>query len=217
MRIRRIQLGVTSNFLIKCDDYGYVLVDAGEPGLSHKFQRVISKWGIMPADIRLLIVTHAHYDHVGSLAAIKNWCGCPVLIHPLEAAIMEQAQVVIPPGTNCLGKAFSCGGQVLKPFMRFPSARADILVSDHYDLHQFGIAGRVIATPGHTEGSLSVILASGEAMVGDLAMNFAFTRSFPIFAEDAEKLKVSRQMIRDIGVKWVYPAHGKSFSISVLS
>lgn len=217
MRIRRIQLGVTSNFLIKCDDYGYVLVDAGEPGLTPKFKRVINRWGIKPMDIRLLIVTHAHYDHLGSLAGIKDWCGCQVLIHPIEAPIMEQAQVVIPPGTNGMGRACSRVGLALKPFMKFPPAQADILVSDYYDLCQFGLAGKVVATPGHTMGSLSVILASGEAMVGDLAVNFPFNRTFPIFAEDREQLKQSRQLIRDSEIKWVYPAHGKSFSISLLS
>ncbi|MGE5449802.1 MAG: MBL fold metallo-hydrolase [Methanomassiliicoccales archaeon] len=214
-RIRRIQLGVTSTYLITGEE-GYILVDAGEPGLTAKFKRIIGRWGIKPNTIRLLVITHAHYDHVGSLAEIKQWCDCPVLIHPYEEEILRQARIVIPPGTKVAGKVMSKVGSLLRPFMKFPACHGDLLVTERYSLHSFGLDGIVLPTPGHTQGSLSVVLASGEAMVGDLAMNFLGQDTFPIFGDDRQQIKQSGDLVKGEGVRIVYPAHGGAFPISRL-
>jgi len=216
VQIEKIRLGVTCTYLLKTADDDYIMIDAGEPRLVGKFKHTLARWGITPQAIRLLIVTHAHYDHVGSLADIKAWCGCPVMIHPLEDGILQQAQVVIPPGTSRLGQVLSYTGHLLRPFMRYPVCKGDIMVQERYDLSGFGLNGEVLPTPGHTQGSLSVVLTSGEAFVGDLAMNFLGRNNFPIFGESIEELKQSRALIRTTGVDTIYPAHGKPFASSNL-
>lgn len=216
MQFKRIRLGVTCTYLIPTADDGFIMIDTGEPRLGGKFKRTIAHWSIAPSAIRLLIITHAHYDHVGSLADIKECCRCPVLIHPLEDEILQKALVMIPPGTSPLGKVLSPCGHLLKPFMRFPASKGDILVHQRYDLSKFGVAGEVVPTPGHTPGSLAVIMASGEAFVGDLAMNFLGGDNFPIFGESIPELNKSRAFIRSTGAHTIYPAHGKPFAASHL-
>ena len=57
----------------------------------------------------------------------------------------------------------------------------------------YGIPGKIIYTPGHSMGSVSVLLDNGEAFVGDLAMNefpLRLSPGLPIFAEDMEKRRV---------------------------
>ena len=76
----------------------------------------------------------------------------------------------------------------------------------------------MIYTPGHTQGSVSVLLKSGAAFVGDLAMSARFMRltpGIPIFAEDLELVKNSWGKLVDSGAKRVFPAHGKPFEIDV--
>jgi glyoxylase-like metal-dependent hydrolase (beta-lactamase superfamily II) len=54
-------------------------------------------------------------------------------------------------------------------------------------LNDYGISGRIVYTPGHTKGSISVVLDSGEAFVGDLAMNkipLRLNAGLPTLAED---------------------------------
>ena len=84
---------------------------------------------------------------------------------------------------------------------------------------EFGIHGKVIHTPGHSSGSISVLLETGDAFVGDLAMNGFPLRigpGLPIFAEDLQKVKESWKLLLDMGVKNVYPAHGNPFSAEMI-
>jgi glyoxylase-like metal-dependent hydrolase (beta-lactamase superfamily II) len=67
--------------------------------------------------------------------------------------------------------------------------------------------------------SVSVLLDSGEAFVGDLAMNKFPLRlgpGLPIVAEDSEKVKESWRKLLELGATTVYPAHEKPFSTEVI-
>jgi glyoxylase-like metal-dependent hydrolase (beta-lactamase superfamily II) len=82
-----------------------------------------------------------------------------------------------------------------------------------------GAPGKAIHTPGHSAGSVSVLLDSGEAFVGDLAMNgfpLRLTPGFPIFAEDMAKLRESWQLLLAQGARMIYPAHGKPFEAGIM-
>jgi glyoxylase-like metal-dependent hydrolase (beta-lactamase superfamily II) len=91
--------------------------------------------------------------------------------------------------------------------------------NDDFSLEAYGIPARVIYTPGHTMGSMSVLIESGEAIVGDLAMNMKLLRlspGMPIFAEDVSLIKPSWKKLLDLGARTIYPAHGRPFSAEVL-
>jgi glyoxylase-like metal-dependent hydrolase (beta-lactamase superfamily II) len=78
---------------------------------------------------------------------------------------------------------------------------------------------KVIYTPGHSSGSVSVLLDTGDVFVGDLAMNkfpLRFSPGLPIFAEDWDKVIESWKILLDQGAKTVYPAHGKPFLVDVI-
>ena len=105
-------------------------------------------------------------------------------------------------------------------FVRIPPASVNLVIDDDgLSLEEYGIPGRVLHTPGHSSGSVSVLLDTGEAFVGDMAMNKFPLRlgpGLPIFAEDVETLKQSWGMLIQAGAKTVYPAHGEPFSIDVI-
>jgi glyoxylase-like metal-dependent hydrolase (beta-lactamase superfamily II) len=101
-----------------------------------------------------------------------------------------------------------------------PATGVDIALDDQgLALDEFGIPGRVLHTPGHSPGSVSILLDTGDAIVGDLAMNqipLRFSPGLPIFAEDIEQVKTSCRLLLDQGAKTVYPAHGKPFAAEIL-
>ena len=101
-----------------------------------------------------------------------------------------------------------------------PYGKADIVLDDkNYPLSNFGIHGDIVHTPGHTQGSISVLLETGYVFVGCLAHNnipFRFRPGLPIFAEDIVKVKESWKSIIQQGVKMIYPAHGNPFSVDVI-
>ncbi|SHG75641.1 Glyoxylase, beta-lactamase superfamily II [Thermosyntropha lipolytica DSM 11003] len=212
MDLNIITLGITNTYIIKGKN-GYVMVDAGELGRVKSFVKQARNLAIDPKKINLIIITHAHFDHIGSLADIKEICGCPVLIHPHEADILARGEVVIPPGTNPAGRMISGIGKGFKFLFRFKPVSAELRCEGEFDLRPYGVEGKVIPTPGHTPGSLSVVLDDGRAMVGDLAMNFPLTwTNYPIFAELPDEVYKSWQKIRGEGVETVYPAHGPCFA-----
>lgn len=213
MKIKRIRLGITNCYLIK-GNQGYILVDAGSLRKGKRFLRMLKKHKINPHEIKLIIITHAHYDHVGTLEQIKKICNCPVAISPQEGEIVSKGLVVIPPGTNLMGKIVSLLGKTFSFVLRFPKCEVDYMITQEFSLEEFGVAGRIVPTPGHTPGSLSVILDDGRAMVGDLAMNMPGGRIFPIFAEQPDVIFESWGELVENGVKTLYPAHGRPISIN---
>ena len=104
-------------------------------------------------------------------------------------------------------------------FINYTGVEPDILLEEEFQLAEFGIKGRVIHTPGHTAGSVSVILDGGEAIVGDLAMNgFPMRRGagMPIFGNSEREIKQSWKKLLDAGACVIYPGHGDPFPASQL-
>jgi hydroxyacylglutathione hydrolase len=220
----RIQLGTSNTYLIQGND-GWILVDAGNPHQEKRFFRLLRQYGLRPEDIRLIVVTHVHFDHVGSLSAIKAECRCPVMVHEKEYQLLKEARLVFPRGTNLQGKGAAFAATQLAKYspstkaFKFEPVEAEIVISGEVSLEKFGIAGKIIPAPGHTAGSLSVLLADGLAFVGDLTANYAplgLSSVFPPFADDGDELLESWMKLLEAGAKTIAPGHGRTFSAEVL-
>lgn len=95
----------------------------------------------------------------------------------------------------------------------------DILVDDELPLADFGVRGRALHTPGHTSGSLSLLLDDGSAFVGDLCARIPLIggRSYvPFFGEDQEIVYASWRRLLAAGATRIYPDHGPAFPASAL-
>ena len=106
------------------------------------------------------------------------------------------------------------------PFVHIPAADVDVVLGDEeFSLAEYEIPGKIIHTPGHSMGSVSVLLETGDAFVGDLAMNkfpLRFNLGLPIFTEDLRKVRESWKLLLDQGAETIYPAHGKPFSAEII-
>jgi glyoxylase-like metal-dependent hydrolase (beta-lactamase superfamily II) len=94
-----------------------------------------------------------------------------------------------------------------------------VLEDDEFSLEEYGVSGKIVYAPGHSSGSVSILLETGEAFVGDMAMNKFLLRlspGLPIYAEDWSKLIESWKMLLNRGIKTVYPAHGEPFSVDII-
>jgi hydroxyacylglutathione hydrolase len=146
---------------------GCVLVDTGLPGSSHKVARALRGHGLQLSDIKLIVVTHAHIDHAGSAAQLREQTGAPIVAHVDDLDYYQQKRPMTFCATGWFGRAFLRTGLIRRPYVPFTP---DMLLKNGevLDLGQFGIQGEVRHTPGHTCGSMSVCLDQGDAMVGDL-------------------------------------------------
>ncbi|NIM02075.1 MAG: MBL fold metallo-hydrolase [Acidobacteria bacterium] len=216
--IRPIQLGFDTCYVLR--DAGIVVVDAGQPNKGRAFLRGLSRAAITPEEVGLILLTHAHWDHMGSAAEIKKLTGATLAVHEKEVDWVEHGNPPLPPGVTTWGRIFMAAHRLVMPLIDVPPAEVDRALPDETSaLQEFGIPGRVIPTPGHSPGSISVLLDTGEVFVGDLAMNrfpLTLTPGLPIFADDLHRVVESWRRLVELGAQTVFPAHGKPFSIDVI-
>lgn len=218
--IHRLSLGmgICNCYLIKED--GIILIDAGVPNQGKKFRRWLKDLSIEPKDVSLILLTHGHFDHIASASEFKKLTGCKVAINRREKDRVEQALKSIPSGVTLWSKALLAIFNIWLPFVNFPGTSVDLVLEDEeYSLESYGIHGKIIYTPGHSPGSMSLLLDTGDAFVGDLVMNGFPLRigpGMPIFAENANAIKGSWRLLLSSGAKQIYPAHGKPFNADVL-
>ena len=218
VNIYPISMGVAQCFVIQ--DKGVIMIDVGAPKKIKSFIKSVEQAGIKPNDIKLIIPTHGHWDHIGSAKDIKEITGARIAMHHREKEWLEKAQKHIPPAVTLWGHIISKTLGFLLPLIHFPAAKVDIILRDEdFSLTEFGIPGKIIYTPGHSPGSVSVLLDTGDAFVGDLAMNsfpLRLSPGLPIFAENIQEVKNSLKLLLDKGATKIYPAHGKSFSAELI-
>ncbi len=151
---------------------------------------------------------------------IKEITGAEIAMHGHEKDCLENSRVLTPPGVTLWGKLFVRIMSLFLPLIRIPKSKVDVVLGDEErSLADYGITGSIIPTPGHSKGSVSVLLTTGEAFVGDLAMSgfpLRFSPGLPILAEDMEEVKRSWKRLLEKGARRVYPAHGNPFSVDAI-
>lgn len=214
-----VPLGMTNCYLIK--EEGVVMVDGGWPDKGEAFRKQLEELSIAPQDIGLLLATHGHWDHVGSASDIKDLTGCEVAINQREKDWLEHGLKPQPPGLTPWGKIFAVLLNVAAPLFSLSPTSVDLVLEDEdFSLESYGIHGTVLHTPGHSSGSMSLLLDSGDAFVGCVAMNglpYRIGPGMPCFGDDLSALKESWRLLIDRGAKQIYPAHGKPFQAEVLA
>ena len=206
--IMTIDLGFVKAFLIKGEKY--ILIDTGVPKSFETIKRYMTENEINPKDISVVIITHNHLDHTGSISKVKELTDAPVLIHKAEDMYLSKGVTTPVQSRSLLPK-------LLMKIMKKPGIKtfnADIIIKDNdiIDLEPYGAAGIIIHTPGHTDGSISVLLNSGHAVVGDLFSGKKAKQgtkaNFPFIYSDLDAIKVSMRKLIDQGGKQFYNAHG---------
>jgi len=188
-----------------------ILVDTGSPGEASRIASACAAVGVGIRDLALILHTHVHSDHFGSTAELATVAQCPVSFHPGDDGLAIQ-------GHNGSLRGVGLRGRWMSRLFRntpFQSTTADIPAEQGMRLERFGVAGTVHHTPGHTAGSISVVLDSGDALVGDLLMGgYAggmILRSKPnchYFADDLPLALSSLARVLSLSTRHLLPGHG---------
>jgi len=215
--LHKIRLRASNCFLLVGD--GAVLVDTGLKGEGERIIRAMASAGVAARDLRLILLSHGHADHAGAAPEVSAATGAPIALRSEDASWTSQGlQVPAPPVTpwaRVISRFLSA--PFLREAMPTPMLVPDVLIQQaELGLAAYGVQGTVLHTPGHTAGSISVVLADGRAIVGDLAMNGLPSSPFrptpPMVAQDADLLIASWKLIYDRGATYVYPGHGAPFA-----
>ena len=207
--------GIVNSYLI--EESGQVtIVDAGVSGLFRDVPRELASMGRTIEDVRALVLTHGHSDHVGFAERLRTDRGVPVCVHEADAAL---ARGEVPNPSKGFGPVKA--GPLIG-FLWFSLLRGGLRTRHLGEVATFGdgatldVPGspRVILTPGHTPGSAVLHFPSSNGlMVGDAFATYAVTtgargpRIAPFTADEAEAL-ASLARIEDVAADLALPGHG---------
>lgn len=202
-----IRLGSSLCYFLPTQN-GAILIDSGNANRVDHLNSVLLAHEHELQEIRLIILTHTHHDHVGSLAELKLRTGASVMVHAAEADFLRHGQTPLPNGTTPYTKLAVQVGRTIS-YGRYEAVEPDILIDSETDLRGFGFSGRVLPTPGHTVGSMS-ILVGNKAFVGDTLFGIRSETVSPPFLSDIAELKKSWSALLLTDCLTYYPGHGKA-------
>lgn len=216
---RIVKISILPFGLVNCHliigDQGCILVDTGLPGSEAKIGRALKRHGLGYRDIRLIVITHAHVDHAGSAAGLRELTGAPILAHAGDLAYYQQRKLMSFCETGWFGRLFMRTGFILQPYAPFTP---DLLLQGdaQIDLQRYGVVGVARQTPGHTAGSVSVQLDSGDALVGDLIASGVLLGGLvrtdhairPPFEDDPQQVSAELMNLVKAGMQRFHMGHG---------
>lgn len=189
MGVSIVNVGYRStNYWVVSVGRSRLLVDLGYPGTIGTLRGSLERMDVPVAELRYALATHYHIDHAGAAEDLKR-LGVPLLVLESQVAAIPLMKRHVKPQDGYT--EITTTGNVV---VGFAESRARLAA--------VGIEGEIVATPGHSDDSVTLALDEGAAFTGDLT---------PLsLAEPAnvEALTASWQRLRDLGVTTIYPGHG---------
>lgn len=196
---------------IKCGNGNCCIVENGTSGiLVDTGKREFAK-RVMDAcrayHVRLIVLTHGHFDHAENAAEISNTLGIPIGMSEHDLDLISSN------GNQSLSADTILGKIVLSASLKAFSSRTvpvfapDVLLRDGDSLSDYGIDARVIALPGHTRGSIGVDVEQRHLLVGDALMNMFYPTVSMLF-HNREAMLESAGKIGGMGRRTIWFGHG---------
>jgi hydroxyacylglutathione hydrolase len=193
-----------------------ILVDCGMPSSGDRIWEGITAAGVDPVDLAMIVVTHAHVDHFGAATELQTRTGAPVVAHEadLPAYIAGHSERSQRQPIGAFGRIFT---RTPPPNEATEPLHPDIVLTGQYPLAEHGVDARIIPTPGHTPGSVSVLLDQGDLIAGDMLTGgflgvLRYRPSYPPFHDDPVQALDSLQAALKLGPHTLHIGHGGPMS-----
>ena len=204
-------LSVRSNVFLVKSNQTTALIDTSISLNWNRLQRRIKKLGVTKIDY--LFLSHTHFDHAGNAAKIKEKYGARVIVHHLEAENVTTGQNRLPVGTLYYSKMII---QIFETFFKknfgYQPCTPDLIWNHQPIFENRELDWQIISTPGHSIGSMSLLVDHEIALVGDAMFGMSKNSIFTPFAEDVPQLVATWGEFLKTPCSLFIPAHGWSIS-----
>jgi glyoxylase-like metal-dependent hydrolase (beta-lactamase superfamily II) len=166
--VTRLTLGsslFSVNAYLITTDLGFVLVDTGTRGQRSKLAESLRTQGCGPGSLKLILITHGDFDHIGNAAHLRKEFRAPIALHEGDVQMATNGNMFS--GRKRPNRLLR---SVVPLIFRLPEAdrfEPDVLIDGGSDLAEYGIAGaKVLLLGGHSAGSIALLLADGSLLSG---------------------------------------------------
>jgi glyoxylase-like metal-dependent hydrolase (beta-lactamase superfamily II) len=206
-RIPTVPFDLINSFLFEDDDGSLTLVDAGLKRADKKLLAALAGLGKAPEDVQRIVLTHAHQDHAGGLAATKEATGATVHAHDRDAVYLQRGK---PPQLD----ATRLSGRIMN---RVRGGFGKVEVGETFQdgqLLPIGGGLRVVHTPGHSPGHVSLLHEpTGVLITGDAIFNVRGLRYSPsLFCTDIALSRETADRLGELEYDVVAFTHGAHIS-----
>ena len=200
-----IAITVVHIFVIDDPKDGLIVIDSGAPkgeGAENPIAQVVGQLGRQPRDVRNILLTHAHPDHIGNVGEFQRQSGATVWMNPIGAGILESEHPALVP-VKIRG-----GG------IRTPNANTVPATVQHKIVHgqTIELAGgiEVIDTPGHSQDHQSLLWHrhGGVLFAGDAVANENGHMDFAPFYDDLAEERRSVEKLKGYAFEKLAFGHG---------
>ena len=209
-KIIRVLFGRSNVFLLT-NGVSHILIDSSIGNQWRKLQKRLNQLNISHLDY--LILTHTHFDHAGNARKIKEKYNAKIIVSRSETSNLESGENLSPGGTNFIIRGLvrlieKSGFLNLKT----EPCSSDVLIESPFDLKKLSFNAFILPTPGHTIGSLSIIIDDEIAIVGDAMFGVFKGSIFPPFANDVPQMIKSWELLLATKCSLFLPSHGTANS-----
>ena len=204
--IHRIRCGNVNCYIVE-NGAGGVLVDTGRREFAHRVLEACRRY-----HVRLIVLTHGHFDHAENAAFLSEALGVPIGMSGRDLNLIPSNANQPLSAETLLGKV------VLSASLREFSRRSmrvfepEVLLREGDCLTDYGIDARIVALPGHTEGSIGLDVEETNLVVGDALMNMFYPTVSMLFHNRGAMLE-SAEKISTLGRRMLYFGHGDRKSV----
>jgi glyoxylase-like metal-dependent hydrolase (beta-lactamase superfamily II) len=210
-----LRTGRVNCYLVKTDSE-FILVDTGSPGNGTELESKLDHFGCKSGNLHLILLTHGDFDHSGNAAYLRKKFDTKIAMHAEDSLMVERGDMFL-----IRKKGNFLQSWIVKTMFGFGKSQRftpDLEISDSFDLAEYGLNARVIHIPGHSKGSIGILMTDGTLICGDL---FESTKGsdnpkLNSLMDDLEAANQSIDKLRKLNVGTVYPGHGQPFTMDTL-
>jgi hydroxyacylglutathione hydrolase len=206
-------MGAANSYLIRTAG-SYFLIDTGSANRRRQLEEALAIASCEPGDLKLVILTHGDFDHIGNAAYLRRAFASRIAMHRADVRMAERGDMFWnrKKGNRLIGMA----ARALSGFSKADRFTPDLILEEGTDLSGYGLDARVLHIPGHSAGSVGILTAGGALFCGDLLEN----TDKPVLGsimDDKLAAAASVKKLREMEIDTVYPGHGAPFPMAAFS